>query len=127
MHPDAFIPFYGNEILMATQSHGNEFVGVYIRAIWYYWHHTHCKGLENDPEQLRLICCVDKLDWPKFHKLIFEANGRFFKLGEDGMWHQKRAQEIWSVARSRYDRQVKAGKVGSDKRWNKKSKHKTKI
>ena len=90
----------------------------YLRAITHYWCNRHCKGLSNNSDQLRRICHRDPEDWPFIFPVVFD-NDRFFTLGADGLWHQKRAAAEWEIAAARYAKAVNAG----SKRWRGKNKN----
>lgn len=117
MHPDAFIPFYGNDFLQAMDGHEDKVVVAYLRAIWHYWHHTHCKGLLDDEEFLRRLCRVEREDWDHVKGVLFD-NNKFFTQDADFMWHQKRAEEEWRKSVAKYDAQVKRGRAGAKARWD---------
>lgn len=111
MELDAFIPLYGNELLGAVEGFSNAVLGAYVRALWYYWSQTKCSGLDNEPHVLRSICRVhDDVEWEQVEPVIF---GRFFKLGHDGRWHQKRADEEWKKAKGRTSK----ARSAADIRW----------
>lgn len=52
-------------------------------------------------------------EWPEVFEIIFQS-GEFFQLGEDGLWHQKRASIEWQKAKTIMDRNSKGGK----NRWH---------
>lgn len=109
MKPDSWMPLYGNEYFAAVDPYPPEVGLSYLRAIWYYWHAAHGEGLPDDSESLRRICRVDRADWPDIKPILF---GQFFLLGEDGLWHQKRAQIEFQTAQSRYEKAVRNGRKG---------------
>lgn len=114
MNPDAYMPFYGNDFFQAIEGHSDSIGIAYQRCIWYYWHQTHCEGLKNDSEFLRRLCRCERPDWELMESVIFD-NEKFFTLGEDGMWHQKRASQEWQKSVEKYLRSIKGAKA----RWNK--------
>ncbi len=119
-NPDSFIPLYGDEFFQAIKGHPDT-VGIgYLRAIWHYWSHNHCKGLRNDSEVLRRICEIDKSEWESAQAIIFD-NDHFFAIGEDGLWHQKRASILWNASKEIYDKNVKrtaGARASTKKRWS---------
>lgn len=111
VNPDIWIKFYGDAFFTAIAPHP-EYVGMgYIKAIWYYWSATHCQGLADNDESLRRICQLDREQWEVAQNIIFD-NDKFFMLGPEGKWHQKRAQEEWNIAKKSYDARVKNGSKG---------------
>ena len=107
---DAYMPFYGAAFFGAPEGYPEYAVSAYIRAIWYYWSHTHCKGIKNDPEFLRTICRVsDRDDWDSIKAMIF---GEMFHLN-NGVWHQTRARkELFRI-----EERVQRGRAGAIARW----------
>jgi uncharacterized protein YdaU (DUF1376 family) len=120
MKPDAYMPFYGGDFLSATSGMSDACFRCYLRAIWHYWHHSHCEGLKNDSEELRRICCADRENWDEVYEQIF--NDEFFYLGEDDKWHQKRAYEEWQKSSEQYQKVLDRAKAGASARWSKRKK-----
>lgn len=116
MKPVAFIPLYGRDFFDAVDGHDDRVAMGYLRAIWNYWNVTKCEGLEDNSERLRKICRIDAEHWEKDREIIFD-NEKFFTLGEDGKWHQKRAASEWKKAEEKYERAVRAGNIGNAVRW----------
>jgi uncharacterized protein YdaU (DUF1376 family) len=116
MKPDSNMPFYGNDFLAAVEGHSDGVFRAYVCAIWHYWHNNHCKGLPNDVEYLRKICRRDKDEWPDIYAVVFD-NDKFFVFGEDGLWHQKRAEEEWAKSKAKYEGCSIRGKAGATARW----------
>jgi uncharacterized protein YdaU (DUF1376 family) len=134
MKPDAYMPFYFRAFFEAVRGWPAVAKVAYLQAITYDWGHEHCAGLKDDSEFLRGVCGVDKDEWEMVMALAFD-NDKFFVLGEDGKWHQKRAAEEYKKAEAAYDKVVKGGKnrwagvsksehsritrLGAKVRWNK--------
>jgi uncharacterized protein YdaU (DUF1376 family) len=114
--PDSYMPLFGNDFFSAVNPHSPVIGMAYLRAIWHYWRETHCRGLPDDQEQLRRICAVDKDEWPSVCAVVFD-NDKFFTQDSEGIWHQKRAEEEWKKAKSKYDAAVKGGQMTAKKRW----------
>jgi uncharacterized protein YdaU (DUF1376 family) len=110
MKPNIYMPFFGNEFFMAVAGQSHAFVACYMRAIWFYWHHTSCRGLKNDKEFLRRICQADRDEWDELYDLIFDMNSGFFTLDGNDLWQQKRAQEEWEKASIRSEKAKSAAK-----------------
>lgn len=83
----------------------------YLRALWHYWHQTHCTGLKDDSEFLRGVCEIDSTEWDAAFNVIFDG-AQFFIIGDDEKWHQKRASMLYQEAVKRYDAKVAAGRKG---------------
>ncbi len=115
-NPDAFIPFYGDKFFQAVKGHADHISMGYLRAIWFYWSHTHCEGLKDNSEFLRKVCEIEKDQWDEAISIIFD-NDKFFVLGQDGMWHQATAAEYWKASKAKYEAAVARGKAGSEARW----------
>lgn len=108
MNPTAYMPFYGDDFYRAVESYGRDISDAYLRALWHYWTHEHCEGLRDDSEALRRICRCSAEEWTSIKEVVFD-NRKFFTLGEDGMWHQKRCQIEWVKAKALYDAAVRGG------------------
>ena len=98
MKPDAYIPFYGSDFFGATDGLSDVAITAYLRALWHYWHHTHCDGLPDDDEYLRRVCRCPETEWARTRGLLF---GGFFTL-DSGQWHQKRSREEYRKALTSY-------------------------
>lgn len=103
--PSAYLPFYGNDFFFAVAGYSDTVLAAYLRALWQYWHHTGCEGLQDDDVYLRRVCVPDGLNWPETKGILFD-NRYFFRL-EDGLWHQPRCRELWAKALLAYEKQVK--------------------
>lgn len=121
MKPDSFIPFYGDDFFQAVEGLEDLIVVAYLRAIWHYWSHNHCAGLRDDQEFLRRLCRVDRSDWERVASVIFD-NGKFFTMGEDGLWHQKRAAQVWAESTEKYNKAVARSQLANEARWGRKRK-----
>jgi uncharacterized protein YdaU (DUF1376 family) len=91
MAPDQYMPFFGMEFFQATEGYPDSYVAGYLRAIWHYWTHSHCAGLDDNDDYLRKLCRIDGVEWVQAKPILF---GRFFHK-EGGKWHQKKCKEIW--------------------------------
>ena len=118
MKPDSYIKLDGR-FFHAVVGLSNAAAFGYLWAIWYYRHHNHCKGLENDSEFLRKICHCEKDEWDKVFNTIFSGD-EFFMLDENGLWQQKRAQEDYNEDTEKLMRYVNRGTKGAQARWGKK-------
>lgn len=116
MKPDSYMPFYGNDFFQAVEGWPSTAIEAYLRAIWNYWHHNHCRGLEDNDDSLRRICRVDKEDWESVRSRVFD-NEKFFMQDAEGRWHQKRAEDLWNDAKIKYGTAVKRAKAGAKARW----------
>lgn len=114
--PTAFMPFYGNDFFQAVTGQPDIIVASYMRALWHYWNHEKCGGLKDDREYLRLVCRVDKADWPHVMSVVFD-NEKFFTLENDLHWHQKRALEEWIKARKAYEAACARTAKATKTRW----------
>jgi hypothetical protein len=106
--PDTWMPLYGNDLFVATRGHPPYCCLAYIKAIWYYWHHNHCRGLKNDDYYLRGICECELIHWEEVRNMVFD-NQDFFTLDESGLWRQKRTDVEWEFAQNRYNRAMNGG------------------
>jgi uncharacterized protein YdaU (DUF1376 family) len=113
MNPSSYMPLYGNDFFSAMEGRSDKVVVSYIRLLWYYWNHNHCKGMEDDDDTLRRIARRDKDEWPAIRSILFD-NNKYFCQNEDGLWTQKRADEEWAISKSKYEAAVNGGKA----RWN---------
>ena len=118
MKPDAFMPLYGDDFIRAVRGKPAFVKWAYLLAVWHYWSHNHCKGLEDNEESLRDICEIRKdEEWQIARDIIFDNND-FFAQDADGLWHQKRAAKEWAIASLKYNRQVAKSKKGAKVRWS---------
>ena len=130
------MPFYGQDFDRDTKGWSREDRWSYWIALWAYWC-GECQGLPNDDEALSRICeCPSNAQayaqaptqayaqalpeqcsgsaWARCKTLIFGAK---FKLGADGLWHQKRARELYDQAVKALEMASKRGKAGAAVRW----------
>lgn len=119
MTPDAYMPFYHRDFFEAMKGHSDRVALGYLKAICHYWGHEHCRGLRDDESYLRRICEVDERDWDEFKVVVFD-NDKFFTMGADGLWHQKRASDLWQSAQQNYTSRVKAATKAANARWGRK-------
>lgn len=109
MRPDQYMRWNWNEFWPAVEGLADHVIIGYQRALSYYYQHNHCHGLKNDDEFLRKLCRIDKDQWPDARDLIFD-NDKFFLLGQDDLWHQKRASDDYKQAEKDYKNAVNRGK-----------------
>ena len=121
MRPSTYFKFDGDSFFHAVNGHGHAVTSGYLRALWYYRSHNHCRGLENKSEFLRKICACEKDEWKQVEPVIFD-NEFFFVMDENGLWHQKRAEEDYKEDCAAYERAVKRSHKANAKRWGKKKK-----
>lgn len=119
MRPDSYIKFDGDSYFRAVAGHPDCVQIGYLKAIWYYRSHNHCKGLENNSEFLRRICEVDKEHWEAAFGVIFD-NNEFFTMDAEGLWHQKRAEQDWLEDSLGYQRRCQISQSANNARWGKK-------
>jgi uncharacterized protein YdaU (DUF1376 family) len=110
------MPFYGNEFLQAIEGQSDSVAMGYLRAVWFYWHHTHCKGLKDDGEFLRKVCRIEKDEWPSAREVLFD-NNHFFTQDTNDLWQQKRASQIWEQMKVRYESKIKQTAAARSARW----------
>jgi uncharacterized protein YdaU (DUF1376 family) len=118
MKPDSFMPFYGNDFFQAITGYDENVGMAYLKALWHYWHHENCRGLKDEQEFLRRICGCDRDSWAIVRDVIFD-NDRFFTLDTEGLWRQKRADELWDTSQKKYTSAIIRGKNGAAARWRK--------
>jgi len=118
MKPDQYMKFYGKDFFPAVEGLPDGVAMGYLRAIWHYRSHTHCKGLPNDEKYLQRICRSSDSEWAYAFSVIFD-NEHFFCMDENGMWHQKRAEEDYKEDTENYNKAVARGKASASKRINK--------
>jgi uncharacterized protein YdaU (DUF1376 family) len=104
MKIDSYMPFYGNDFFQAMAGRDETVICGYIKALWHYWHHTHCEGLDDDDEYLRRLCGVDTSKWARTRGVIFDGSKFFEKV--NGKWHQLRAKEEHDSALKSYQEKV---------------------
>ena len=118
--PDTYLKFCGDEYFRAVSAYSNHVQLGYLKALWYYRSHNHCKGLENNSEYLRRICEIEKEHWPESEKVIFGSE--FFTLDENGLWQQIRAQIDYAEDCDKLKRFIARSAAGNAARWKRKKK-----
>lgn len=113
--PDDYFKFDGNVFFQAVKGLPPYIALAYLRAIWYYIHHNHCKGLKDDDDFLMRLCEIDLPRWKDARAIIFDDSQFFVLVG--GLWHQKRAREDYKETKYQYEKKVSAGKKGAAARW----------
>jgi len=108
MKPDAYMPFYGSNFFEATRGFNDQESMAYLRALWHYWHHTHCDGLRDDDSYLFEVCDCEKANWARIKGLIFDNDERYFFILARGKWHQKNAADIYAYSIEAYNKKVAA-------------------
>lgn len=98
------MPFNGTVFFEAVQMFDDSTSLKYLRSLWYYWQHTHCEGLPNDDEGLRLLCKCDSQNWARTKGLIFD--GKHFFVLENGKWHQSRCRKVYVKELERYQKNL---------------------
>lgn len=116
MKPDAYIPLYYRDFFEAVKPYPPDVGIAYLKAICHYVGHLHCKGIDNDDEQMRRLCEIERLEWARVKAVIFD-NEHFFILDGEGRWHQKRAEEEYRKSIARYEAAVSRGRKGASSRW----------
>jgi len=109
--------FDGNQYFRAVAGKPDCVQVGYLKAIWYYWNHNHCKGLENDSEFLRKVCEIDQSDWEKSMPVIFGSE--FFTLDSDNLWQQYRTQLDFLEAEKKLKCYVERSRKALNERWKK--------
>jgi len=104
--PTAHLPFYGNDFFQALEGYSDGVVIGYLRALWHYWHHCHCKGLPDDDEYLKRVCRSQDHNWARTKGIIFDGE-RFFRI-QDGAWHQPRCLREYQHTQRVYEAKVSA-------------------
>lgn len=104
------MPFYHRDFWEAVEGMPPWMMVGYLRALTYNWGHNGCEGLENDENFLRDVMRIDTENWPKAWDKLFTGT-KFFTLGEDGLWHQKRQDQIWLESVKQYNAKVKGGQA----------------
>lgn len=99
------MPYYGSDFEGAMRPYRREVKWSYLAALWHYWHHTHCTGLLDDDEQLRLICECPEGDWARTKGVLF--SGRPFFYLENGRWHQERNAKEWQASQELYGKRLR--------------------
>lgn len=116
MFPDTYFPLDIAAFWQAVEGLPSHIIEGYLRALTYYWGHNHCDGLQDNSEFLRKVCRIESHQWEDACKIIFD-NDKFFTLGEDQKWHQKRAKKEWAIAVEKYERASRGGRMTAAKRW----------
>lgn len=104
MKPDAHMPFYGNDFFEAVSGYEDPVIVSYLKALWHYWHHTHCNGIPNDESYMRRICRCDVSLWKATRPIVF---GVLFRL-KGSLWHQDRCRAEYIRISTAYNNKVAA-------------------
>lgn len=103
MHPDSFMPLYGDDLIRAVRGKPLFVKWAYWLALWHYWTHNHCRGLEDDDHSLQDICEMrNDPNWKLAKDVIF---GEFFLIDQDGLWQQNRCKAEWDKTLIAYQKQ----------------------
>ena len=114
MKADAYMPYFGGDFEGAMKGYCRAVKWSYLAALWHYWHHTHCAGLADEDESLRLICECPETEWMRTKGVIF-CGQPFFHL-ESGKWHQDHNRELYSEVMDTLAKRVAASRAGVAKR-----------
>ena len=117
--PDKYMPMFWPDFWQAVEGLDCRLIVAYQRCLSKYWFHLHCSGLDDDDDQLRRLCQLDKDEWEDWKKHLFSKNkqDRSFWYFEHGKWHNKRALEIWNWVNELSQKRSVAGKRGAIERW----------
>lgn len=115
--PDKYMPMFWPDFWQAVEGLDCRLIVAYQRCLTKYWFHTNCEGLEDDDEQLRNLCRLDRDEWADWKKYLFSKNKKSFWFIEDGMWHNKRAREEWDKSMSYLEKMHKRAVAGAKGRW----------
>lgn len=108
MNPDTYMLYDGNDVESACKGFRPDTKWAYVCALWHYWHHTHCTGLPNRDDSLRLICEVEPASWARIKGLIFAPP--YFEL-DGGRWHHKEFRALYADLERNYQAKVAAAAV----------------
>ena len=100
MKLDLYMPFFGRDFFTALEGRRECVISAYLRALWYYWGHTHCEGIRDDRELLQRVCHLSEDDWPYAEPIIF---GEFFYIDDDHLWQQGRCKEEYLKSFNLYE------------------------
>lgn len=117
MKIDHYMPFFGKDFFGAMEGFREIVVSSYIRALWHYWQHTHCRGLRDDSDYLRVICHCDDLQWEYVYPILFGDGGELFYRDRSGLWQQDRARTEYLMREHIYEARSAGGKAAAGKRW----------
>jgi uncharacterized protein YdaU (DUF1376 family) len=87
--------------------------GAYTLLLDHYYQ-TGGKLMANAMALLRVCRCQTEDERTAVHSVL----DQFFTLGDDGMYHNKRADKEMGIAANVSAARSQAGKAGADKRWN---------
>jgi len=118
--PDQWMEFHGHSFFQAVEGLPDQTAMKYLRLLWHYWSHNHCKGLVNDEKYLKRVCRADEDEWPLIKQFILD-NENFFKK-EHGLWHQKFARELWNRKIETIERNKQRTEAALAARWKGKRK-----
>ena len=110
------LPLWTDAYLADTLDLRAEEHGCYLLILFIAWRRPDC-AIPNDMEWLKrsLSGCIAGMHGNKFNSIIPKLLLRFFTLGEDGKWHQKKLRKV-------RDFQLILSRKNSEsakKRWNK--------
>jgi len=98
--PDWY-PFFQRKFTSATQMFNAEEIGTYIVLLNYQWDNG---GL---PDDFSALCLLAKCSEPSIHKVI-----KKFEKKSDGLFWNKRLEEVRKEQLLRYEKRSNAGKAG---------------
>jgi uncharacterized protein YdaU (DUF1376 family) len=110
-----WMPLYVNDFRMDTLDLGADEVGVYLIMLMLMWRREDA-ALPNDMAWLKrsLQQCVANFHGHSFNRIVPKLLKRYFQLGEDDKWRNKRLTKERQIADKRSANQSQI----ADKRWS---------
>jgi uncharacterized protein YdaU (DUF1376 family) len=110
---DIWMPLYIGDYLADTANLNAQRSGAYLHLLMYYWRNG---PLEDD---LADLLPISKLDGPDAPSILQALLKKFFEHGEDGRWHQSRADKERGKWQERKVKAVEKATLASNVRWGK--------
>lgn len=107
---DAWMPLYVGDYLADTMGMTVEQHGAYLLLLMRYWRSG---PLPSEERELARSACCTLYRW---RKRVWPALQRFFRTGEDGCWHQKRADAEVARADEALEQKRAAGRASAEAR-----------
>jgi uncharacterized protein YdaU (DUF1376 family) len=109
-----WMPLYVNDFRLDTLDLKADEIGVYMIMLMIAWRRDDA-ALPNDMDWLRrsLKSCFSKFHGHEFNRIVPKLLDRYWKLGADDKWRNKRLTNERQIA----DKRSANGKQNADKRW----------
>ena len=110
-----WMPLYVNDFRLDTLDLKTDEIGVYLILLMLMWKRDDA-ALPDDPEWIKrsLKACIANFHGHQFNRIVPKLLARYFKLGSDRKWRNKRL----TLEREKTAKRSANGRQMADKRWS---------